>query len=143
MYSNDCYKVIVGDYAKSHFIKSFEKTYKQYWDSTFSFIEQSLQNLNAISKYDTFKTIREYDEWGKYLAKYKFKIDGSKKSAKESWNRAIIYIDNNKLEVIILLVYAKNDKKWKKKQYGGKKKLKKIILKLKSIFLDYNINLKK
>lgn len=134
MYSNDCYKVIVSDYAKRHFIKSFEKTYKKYWDSTFSFIEQSLQNLNAISKYNTFTTIHKYDEWGKYLAKYEFKIDGTKESAKTSWNRAIIYIDNKKLEVIILLVYAKTDVKWNQETVWWEKEVKENYSEVKKYF---------
>jgi hypothetical protein len=50
------------------------------------------------------------DTW--YIAKCEFSIVWIKISSHASWNRIIIYVNEEKLEVYILLLYAKTDVSW-------------------------------
>ena len=45
----------------------------------------------------------------KWIAKYDFKIAGTKVSTKDSGNRRVVFIDNKKDYLEILLIYHKDD----------------------------------
>jgi hypothetical protein len=47
MFINKYYDVLVGEYAKKHFIKSFSKKYKT-WDDTFIEINNMLSRINMF-----------------------------------------------------------------------------------------------
>jgi hypothetical protein len=63
-------------------------------------------------------------EW-KYIAKCEFSIAWSKKSHKNAWNRFIVFVDEEKKETTILLVYAKTDIKGANETAWWKNEIKK------------------
>ncbi len=108
--NNKKYNVIVGEYAKNHYIKPFKKKYKSVWWKTFETIEFMLKNIEKLLKTLKVNKIHICDIW--YIAKYEFNIEWIKVSTKASWNRIIIFVNEEKLEITILLVYAKTNIKW-------------------------------
>lgn len=110
--SEKLFSVFYEDYAKRHYLNKFQKKYKgKIWDYTEDSIKQDLARLRM--KNNTTQRSSQIDELrykdGKWLAKYDFKIAGSNKSSKTSGNRCVIYIDNEKDLIKILLIYNKND----------------------------------
>lgn len=107
---NNKYSVIVGEYAKKHFIKSFSKKYKSAWEKTFTTIENVLSRIVAFSRTSKVNQICVCEH--QYIAKCEFNIEWQKTSTKTSWNRIIVYVDEELFETKILLLYAKTDIKW-------------------------------
>jgi hypothetical protein len=105
--SNQKYQVVFEEYAEQHYIKDFEKKYKTHWSVTRRSIADALEritNLEGTSRLDfIYKSNRET-----YLFKFDFKIAKTDFSPKTSGNRCIVEVYNQKLEVKVLLVYAKN-----------------------------------
>ena len=104
------YDILVSEYAKKHFIKSFQKKYKVAWDQTFDTINDMLCRIDNFLLSSKAEKIHICDKW--YIAKCEFKIAWSNESAKTSGNRIIIYVDEMKYEVQILLIYCKTDISW-------------------------------
>lgn len=100
------------DYAKRHFLKSFEKKYPgEQWDATNKSILYELARLRMPNN-DIQKTqqVDELNHTGCYwLFKYDFRVAKTKESYKTSGNRCIAFLDNDKGIVKILLIYNKND----------------------------------
>ena len=109
MFINKYYNVLVGEYANKHFIKAFSKKYKT-WNNTFIEINNILSRVNMFLLSSKISKIHICDIW--YIAKCEFKIVWSNESAKTSWNRIIVFVDEQNFETKILLVYAKTDIKW-------------------------------
>lgn len=109
MFTSWKYVVLVGEYTKKHFIKSFRKKYKT-WDNTFVEIKNFLSHIDTFLLSTKAKKIHICDIW--YIAKCEFKIVWSNESPKISWNRIIVFVDEEKQETKILLLYAKTDVKW-------------------------------
>lgn len=110
--SDKLFSVFYEEYAKRHYLNKFQKKYKgNIWDYTEDSIKQDLARLRM--KNNTTQKSSQIDELkyknNKWLAKYDFKIAGSKESTKTSGNRCIVYIDNDKDLIKILLIYNKND----------------------------------
>lgn len=104
----DNYSVKVQDFTESHFIKSFEKKYKTNWSLTFTAIKEELKRIdNLIKNTDKAETI--VDAGNIKIVKTKFRVIGTKESAKASGNRCIVSLNIDKKEVSLLLVYAKTD----------------------------------
>lgn len=59
-----------------------------------------------------------------YIAKCEFKIAWSNESPKTSWNRIIIFVDQDKKEVKILLLYTKTDILWSNETARREKEIK-------------------
>lgn len=100
------------EYANKHFLKKFVKDYKgKQWEYTEESIKQDLSRLGLSN--NTTQKSSQIDELmykdNNWLAKYDFRIAGSKLSSNESGNRCIIYINGNKMTIDILLIYNKND----------------------------------
>lgn len=104
---NKYYNVIVSEYAKRHFIKTFEKKYKSVWEKTLITIKNMLSRIEIFSKTSKVNKIHNCENW--YLAKCEFNIEWIKISTHASWNRIIVYVDESKQEVHILLMYSKTD----------------------------------
>lgn len=100
------YNVIVSEYAKKHFMKSFIKKYKS-WDKTFEFINIMLSDIEFYLTSTKAEKIHICDTW--YIAKCEFKIVWSNHSAKTSWNRIIVFVDEERKQSSILLIYSKTD----------------------------------
>ncbi len=101
------YTVTIEHFALRHFIKSFEKKYKQHWDITLRAIMAELERLDNFLLTDKAETIISSPDIK--IIKTRFKIAGSKESAKTSGNRCIIAFRNVDKNVNILLVYSKTD----------------------------------
>lgn len=117
--SDKLFSVIFTTYAKSHYLNKFIKKYKgKSWDYTELSIKQDISRLRMIN--NTTQSSSQIDELKQkdnyWLAKYDFKIACTKESTKGSGNRCILFIDNSKDLVQILLIYNKNDLPKNKKE---------------------------
>lgn len=102
------YLVQLSDYAKRHYVKSFEKRYKgKQWSVTFQSIYRDLERVNENIRYKKVKTI--HDDGVRRIVKLDFRVAQTKESAHGSGNRVIAFVDNKSITVTILLVYSKND----------------------------------
>lgn len=110
MCTNNKYNAIVSEYAKKHYIKSFSKKYKSAWGRTFETIENLLSRIVAFNRTSKVNKIHICDN--KYIAKCEFNIEWLHISTKASWNRIIVFVDEELFKVEILLLYAKTDINW-------------------------------
>jgi hypothetical protein len=101
------YSVEIEGFAERHFIKSFYKKYKTQWDFTLRAIIAELERVDSLLLTDKAETI--CDTPAVKIIKTKFKVAGTKESAKTSGNRCIIAWHQDKQSVSILLVYGKTD----------------------------------
>lgn len=104
--TNRYYSVWVSEYSKKHFMKSFIKKYKT-WDNTYKEIDNLLSRIDMFLLTTKINKIHTCDTW--YIAKCEFKIVWSNESAKSSWNRIIVFVDEERKLCEILLIYAKTD----------------------------------
>lgn len=117
--SNDLLSVKFASYALKHYLADFKKKYKgKQWDLTELSIKEDLSRLRMIN--NTTQLSEQIDELkysnNMWLAKYDFKIAGTKQSTKSSGNRCILFIDNDKNSIDILLIYNKNNLPKNKKE---------------------------
>lgn len=108
--NNELFSVVYTDYSKRHFLKDFEKKYKgKQWDFTEKSIIQDLSRLRI--KDNTTQFSNQIDELKysnhMYLAKYDFKVALTNVSTKSSGNRCVLFIDDEKNTIEILLIYNK------------------------------------
>ncbi len=101
------FSVQIADFATRHFIKNFEKKYKAHWVVTLRAITAELERIDALLQTDRAETICDMDRVR--IIKTKFKVAGTKESAKTSGNRCIVAWIPEKQLVQVLLVYAKTD----------------------------------
>jgi len=101
------YTVQIEDFAKRHFIKSFEKKHISHWDVTLVGIIAELERIDALLLTDRAETI--CDSGDIKIIKTKFRIATIKESAKTSGNRCIVAWNTENRSVSILLVYGKTD----------------------------------
>ncbi|MDD3793912.1 MAG: hypothetical protein PHI37_03810 [Candidatus Gracilibacteria bacterium] len=106
MFTSGKYDVLVSEYAKKHFMKSYIKKYKT-WDDTYKEIYNMLSHIDRFLLSTKAEKIHIGDNG--YIAKCEFKIVGSHESAKTSGNRIIVFVDEERFESSILLIYAKTD----------------------------------
>ena len=132
MCTNKKYNVIVGEYARNHYIKPFKKKYKNVWDTTWIFVEIVSAQIYKYFDNTIASKILEV-EW-KYIAKCEFSIAWSNKSHKNSWNRFIVFVDEELWETTILLVYAKTEIKWPNETAWWKKEIKKNYKEIYELF---------
>ena len=101
------YEVILEEFANRHFIKNFEKKYKDKWAETLDDIMFICEHIDEALKSSRANLITA-DERNR-LIKLDFAIRGIKVSPKKSGNRCILLVDERLSLVRILLVYAKTD----------------------------------
>jgi hypothetical protein len=101
------YSVQVEEFTERHFIKSFQKKYKKQWDLTLVSIIAELERIDTLLLTDRAETI--CDAGAVKIVKTKFRVAGTKESAKTSGNRCIVAWHENKQYVAVLLVYSKTD----------------------------------
>jgi len=113
------FSVQIEDFAKRHFINSFEKKYKNKWDLTLRAIIAEFERLDSLLLTSRAETIT--DAGSIKIIKAQFRVVDTKESAKTSGNRCIVAWNKEKQVVSILLVYSKTDlsgknetSKWKK-----------------------------
>ena len=101
------FSVQIEEFAERHFIKSFQKKYKKQWDATLISIIAELERIDNLLLTDKAETI--CDAGAIKIIKTKFRVAGTKESAKTSGNRCIVAWHEDKQLVSVLLVYAKTD----------------------------------
>ncbi len=101
------YSVQIENFAKRHFIKSFQKKHKSHWDVTLIAIIAELERIDNLLLTDKAEIITDTEDVK--IIKTKFSIVKSKESAKASGNRCIVAWYPDKQYVSILLVYGKRD----------------------------------
>ena len=117
--SSVLFNVTYREYAKSHFLKEFEKKYKgKQWEKTESSFFEDLKRLrienNTTQQSSQIDQLKHKDQY--WLFKYDFRIAGTNQSTKSSGNRIVGFIDNNENKVEILLIYNKTDLPKNKKE---------------------------
>ena len=109
---NNLFTVKFSDYAKSHYLKRFEKNYRgKQWDITVESIFQDLARIKT-SDSDLQKTSQVDELWHKdsyWIFKYDFRVAQTKESTKSSGNRCVAFLDNTTSIIIILVIYGKSD----------------------------------
>lgn len=99
--------VHIEQFADSHFVKTFERKYKQHWGLTLEAIVAGLERIDTLLKTDKASMICEAG--GIQIIKTEFRVVGTKESAKTSGNRCIVAWNIDKQYVSVLLVYSKTD----------------------------------
>ena len=110
--SEKTFSIKYSKYAENHFLNKFQKKYQgKIWEYTENSIKQDLSRLRM--KNNTTQFTQQIDELkyvdDKWIAKYDFKIAGTKVSTKDSGNRCVVFIDNKRDYMEILLIYHKDD----------------------------------
>ncbi len=126
------YIVNVWNYAQSHYIKRFKKTYKLTWDRTIKIIKISLSHLDNFLLTTKAEIISSCDKWN--IIKCEFNIVWLNISPHASWNRYIVYHDKITWEIMILLLYSKTDVKWNTETVRWKQEIKNNYDFIKKIF---------
>ena len=121
------YRVHFEPYAERHYIKIFQKDYKDKWfatERTIVAVCERIDNMLRYNRADLISTSGYYK-----LVKLDFAVEGTRISPKASGNRCILFVDDDMRSVNILLVYSKNEisppnetQKWKKiikDEYGA------------------------
>lgn len=108
--NNELFLVTYTNYAKRHFLKDFQKKYKgKQWDYTEKSFIQDLRRLrvenNLTQSSSQIDELKYCDH--EYLAKYDFKVALTKESTKSSGNRCVLYINDTKNIIEILMIYNK------------------------------------
>lgn len=101
------HSVRIETFAERHFIKRFHKKHQGKWDMTLMAIQAELNRIDALLLTDKADTIVDGGEVK--IVKTKFRVAGTKESAKSSGNRCIVAWHPKELLVSILLVYNKTD----------------------------------
>jgi len=101
------YSVTIESFAESHYIKSFQKKYKGAWDITRRAVVAEFERIEMLLQTEKAEVISNTDDIR--IIKTKFKVAGTKESAKTSGDRCIILADDKRRTVSVLLVYTKTD----------------------------------
>jgi hypothetical protein len=125
-------EIIVGEYAKGHFIKPFKKKYKWVWSETFEYIIFMCWRVELFLKSKKINKIHICDNW--YIAKWEFSVAWSRISTKTSWNRYIIFVDEINNVISILLVYSKNNISWNNETTWWENEIKKNYKEIYKLF---------
>jgi len=112
------YRVYFEPFTKGHYIKKFQKEYKDKWlitERTIITVCERIDNILKYSRADLISTSGCYK-----LVKLDFAVEGTRMSPKASGNRCILLVDEDVRAVKVLLVYSKNEisspnetQKWK------------------------------
>ncbi|MDR1299916.1 MAG: hypothetical protein LBJ84_06695 [Oscillospiraceae bacterium] len=120
------YRVQFEPFTKRHYVKTFQKEYRDKWPATERTIIAVCERIDNMLRYSRADLISAF---GCYkLVKLDFAVEGTRISPKASGNRCILFVNEDTREVKILLVYSKNEisppnetQKWKsviKSEYG-------------------------
>jgi len=109
---NNLFTVKFSDYAKSHFLKRFQKDYRgKQWDITVESIFQDMARIKT-SDSDLQRTGQVDELWHKdccWIFKYDFRVAQTKESTKSSGNRCVAFLDNAENKIEILVIFGKGD----------------------------------
>lgn len=94
-------------FAERHYAKTFAKKYKNGWLETRNNIDEvcrRIDNMLDFKRADLIYSVRCYR-----LVKLDFSIAGTHISPKKSGNRCLLFVDEERRHVQILMAYSKND----------------------------------
>jgi hypothetical protein len=132
--STKLYSIHIWQYAERHFIKTFEKKYPRAWDITLKAIFVLLERVDEfLLKTSKAEKICTCNEWRRHILKCEFAVAGTRESPHGSGNRYIVYMDEERCECHILLVYCKSDYNGQETTWW-KQQIKENYPELKSIF---------
>jgi len=101
------YSVQFEPFSRRHYVKKFQKEYKDKWlatERTIIAVCERIDNMLRYSRADLISSLGRYK-----LVKLDFAVEGTRMSPKASGNRCILLIDEDTRAVKILLVYSKNE----------------------------------
>ena len=120
------YRVKFEPFTERHYVKNFQKKYKDKWLATKRTIIAVCERIDNMLRYNRADLISISGFYK--LVKLDFAVEGTRISPKASGNRCILFVDEDTRAVKILLVYSKNEisspsetQKWKniiKDTYG-------------------------
>jgi len=126
------YRAQFEPFTKRHYVKKFQKEYKDKWSATERTIIAMCERIDNVLQYsraDLISTSKCYK-----LVKLDFAVEGTRMSPKASGNRCILFVDEDIRAVRILLVYSKNEfsppnetQKWKNIIKGEYKEIAKLF----------------
>ena len=112
------YRVQFEPFTERHYVKNFQKAYKDKWlatERTIIAVCERIDNMLQYNRADIISISGCYK-----LVKLDFAVEGTRISPKASGNRCILLVDEDTRAVKILLVYSKNEisppnetQKWK------------------------------
>jgi len=100
------YVVVVEKFAERHYIKKFQKKYKNFWDITWRGVMEELKRFDELLKTDIAEEIISAGDI--FICKTEFRIARTKYSRKKSGNRCIVAVHKKTREIAVLLVYHKD-----------------------------------
>lgn len=101
------YSVEVECFAERHFIKKFQKRYKNAWPITWQAIIEELKRIDSLLDSSIAESIVGNDT--RRIIKTEFRVAKTKQSRHGSGNRCIIAVHQDTQVVYVLLVYHKPD----------------------------------
>lgn len=108
MSTNGLYAVVVEEYARRHFIKGFERKFPgRAWEVTLAALTGLCARMDAVVESDPGAVMHACGN--RQVVKLDFAVAGRGESPKSSGNRAVVFVDHDKRECRMLLVYAKTD----------------------------------
>lgn len=126
------YSIKIEDFAERHFVKTFQKKYKNAWDTTLVAIKAELERLDSLLLTDKADLI--LIQGNIRIIKTDFRVAGTKESAKSSGNRCIVAQHLDTRIVRVLLVYCKTDLSGKNETAEWKQLVKNNYPDFKSLF---------
>ena len=101
------YRVQFEPFTERHYVKKFQKEYKNKWFATERTIIAVCERVDNMLRYNRADLISAS---GCYkLVKLDFAVEGTRMSPKASGNRCILFVDEDTRAVNILLVYSKDE----------------------------------
>ena len=101
------YSVEVECFSERHFIKKFQKKYKNAWNITWRAIVEEFKRVDSLLDTSIAETIVRNNNIK--IIKTEFRIAGTKQSRKSSGNRCIVAVHQDTKIVHVLLVFHKPD----------------------------------
>ena len=103
------YRVVFEEYARRHYIKSFEKDYKGAWLATRKAIVGALKNVDMLRDSGRLSNppLHYSADRREWILKQDFAIAGRHESPHGSGRRIIAYVNENERVVRVLMVYHK------------------------------------
>lgn len=95
------------EYAERHYAKVFSKKYKLGWLKTRNDIDDVCRRIDRMldfARADLIASVGSYK-----LVKLDFAVAGTKMSPKASGNRCILFVDEERRHVDVLIAYSKNE----------------------------------
>lgn len=95
------------EFAERHYAKAFSKKYKSSWLTTRNDIDDVCRRIDRMldfARADLIASVGSHK-----LIKLDFSVAGTKVSPKASGNRCILFVDEERRHVEVLIAYSKNE----------------------------------